>query len=455
MSSSSTRRALATVVTLVVAVVMATLSSVQPASAAPAAPSGLTPNSVSVSGLPVLQWNRVSGATAYEAQVATSDTFNTLIWSTSTYNRRVTPNLQLPGGTIHWRVRAVGSDGHQPVGRGVVHPSGTRGARAAGTRRRRGARLARRSPRSSRGRRSTARCSTPSRSAPTRSSWTPPATRPIPPRHRRTSCPTPSWRPSTTGASRPTLGSGVVTQWSHVRSYTIGGLAKPVLESPADSSATNLVDVVLDWEPVMGAKTYNLQISTDQNFNTIEHQPHSIMSTRYSPPATLDNDQYYWRVSPVDSAGNTLDWVDVDVWEFRRHWPDQPDLEYPAHNALVGDPFFYQWTPVRNASSYRLEVSPQPTSARTRCRHVHHGEHHVHTHGPGRLLPAVPGHLLLAGHRAMDGPPAGVVPDAISADVYRFTYNPTIVALSSPCDGPSVEIPTLRWQPMPGPPSTR
>ena len=271
MSSSSTRRALATVVTLVVAVVMATLSSVQPASAAPAAPSGLTPNSVSVSGLPVLQWNRVSGATAYEAQVATSDTFNTLIWSTSTYNRRVTPNLQMPGGTIHWRVRAVGPTGTSPW----AEASYTRQALAG---------PAPQAPADGE--------VLDSPQEPALLSWSPlngavqytlevgtdpqfvDSSRYTAYATQASSYVVPDpvvateyyWR------VKASLGSGVVTQWSPVRSYTIGGLAKPVLESPADSSATNVVDVVLDWEPVMGAKTYNLQISTDQNFNTIEHQ---------------------------------------------------------------------------------------------------------------------------------------------------------------------------------------
>ena len=61
----------------------------------------------------------------------------------------------------------------------------------------------------------------------------------------------------------------------------------------------------------------------------------------------------------MDVEGNTLDWADVDVWEFRRHWPDQPSLQYPADNATVGNPFFFQWTPVRNASAYRLRDQHQ------------------------------------------------------------------------------------------------
>ncbi len=249
---------------------------------------------------------------------------------------------------------------------------------------------------------------------------------------------------------RASLGTGVVTNWSTVRGYTVGGLEKPVLESPADSSATNIVDVVLDWEPVMGAKTYNLQISTDQNFNTVDHTRVGVMGTRYSPPTTLNNDQYYWRVSPVDSAGNTLDWQDVDVWQFRRHWPSQPALEWPQHNATVGDPFFYQWTPVRNASSYRLEVS---TAADFSDNSMYDTCTTVNTAYTPRIgTDCFPQALGTYYWRviALDSPHSpAVVSDAISAEVRRFTYSPGVVELTAPANGASVEVPTLHWQPMP------
>jgi hypothetical protein len=447
-SSSTRRRALATVVTLVVAVLAAMLSTVPSASAAPAAPSGLTPSGSTVNGLPVLQWNRVSGATAYDVQVATSDTFNNLVWSTATYNRRATPNVQVPGGAVHWRVRAVGPTGTGPWANAAY----TRQALAGPAPQAPADGEVLESPQE-----------------PALLSWSPlngavsytlevgtdpqfvDSTRYVSYTTQAASYVVPDpvvateyyWR------VKASLGSGVVTQWSTVRTYTVGGLAKPVLESPADSSATNVVDVVLDWEPVMGAKTYNLQISTDQNFNTVEHQLTGIMGTRYSPTSTLNNDQYYWRVSPVDSAGNTLAWTDVDVWEFRRHWPDQPSLEYPVHNSQPSNPFFYQWTPVRNASSYKLEVSTSPDfnpgAMLGTCFTVNT------TFTPteaGNCFPQALGTYYWR-VTALDGP-VGVVSDAISAEVRRFTYNPSLVSLSSPVDGASVELPTLRWQPTAG-----
>ena len=448
MSSSSTRRrALATVVTLVVAVLAAMLSTVQPASAAPAAPGGLTPNSVSVSGLPVLQWNRVSGATAYDVQVATNDSFNSLVWSTATYNRRAVPNIQMPGGSIHWRVRAVGATGTGPWATATYAREALAGPSPLG----------------------------PADGAvldppeePALLSWTPRngavsytlevGTDPqFVDSSRYTAyatqassyvVPDPVVATAYYWRVKASLGSGVVTNWSPVNNYSMAGLAKPVLQSPVDSSSTNVVDVVLDWEPVMGARTYNLQISTDQNFNTIDHVRHGIISTRYSPAQTLNNDQYYWRVTPVDGAGNTLDWSDVDVWQFRRHWPHQPVLEHPAENAMVGDPFFYQWTPVPHASSYKLEISTAPDfqgASLAACTTVHT------TFTPqmsGNCFPQSQGTYYWR-VTAYDGT-VGVVSDAISAQVRRFTYDPSVVALVSPSNGAPVEVPTLRWQATPG-----
>jgi hypothetical protein len=175
-----------------------------------------------------------------------------LLWSTTTANRRATPNRQLPGGSIHWRVRAKGDSGTSAW----AEAGFTRQALAG-----------------------------PSPLGPADGAVLDPPEEPA----------LISWQPVngatqytlevgtdpqfvdsslsksyTTQASsyvvpdpvvateyywrvKASLGTGVVTNWSTVRGYTVGGLEKPVLESPADSSATNVVDVVLDWEPVMGA----------------------------------------------------------------------------------------------------------------------------------------------------------------------------------------------------------
>ena len=82
-----------------------------PASAAPGAPGGLSPAYTAVNATPVLQWDRVAGATSYRVEVDDSSDFASQLYSTTTVNRRVVPSRQLPVGEIYWRVRAIDGTG--------------------------------------------------------------------------------------------------------------------------------------------------------------------------------------------------------------------------------------------------------------------------------------------------------------------------------------------------------
>ena len=137
--------------------------------------------------------------------------------------------------------------------------------------------------------------------------------------------------------------------------------------------------MVLDWEPIKGAKSYQIQISTDPCSRAT---PSSTRWPRCTAPATrrpktLNNDQYFWRIRPTDAAGFQPDWSSRPVWRFKRTWPDQPTLLYPENNATnVQNPFYFQWTPVKHASSYVVQISsgarfptpaPFPRAAARRC----------------------------------------------------------------------------------------
>jgi large repetitive protein len=441
------------IISFAFALVIAVLSVASPVRAAVAAPGGLAPDGVSQGGIPVLSWNRVPGATSYRVEISRSSTFDTSLWTLSnTTNRQATPRVRIPKGTSYWRVRAVDSQG-------VNSPWAT------------------------------ASFITNDLAGPTLLSPQPGANlvQPVEPALL-------SWAPmrgatnytvqvgkdpnftdaalyksySTRSASyvvpdpavatdyywrvQATLANDVVTQWSDVRDYKINGLTTPVLESPANSPDTDVLDVVLDWEPVPGAKTYNLQISTDQEFNTLvpgNNTITGIAGTRYSPPTTLANDQYYWRVTPVDAADNKLDWDNVDTWTFRRHWPDQPQLEYPADQDTVGDPFFYQWTPVQLASDYRLELSRTQdfnqadivdTCFTVNTTFVPIDRNDCQPDAGGTYYWRV---------LAEDGPER-INTDKVLAEVNRFTYDPDRAQLLSPLSGAAVEVPTLRWAPVAG-----
>ena len=113
---------------------------------------------------------------------------------------------------------------------------------------------------------------------------------------------------------------------------------------------------MLDWEPRIGAATYELRIDTDRNFLTVDHTATAITGTRYSPPTTLPNDDFYWQVRPVNANGQAAPWPDT-AWRFTRAWPDQPRPVYPIGAPAAAAPLFYEWEPIERASKYIIHVT--------------------------------------------------------------------------------------------------
>lgn len=373
-------------------------------------PSGL---SATAGRAPVLSWTRVSGASSYDVEVSKAADFSgTALVKVTTVNDQYVPTVQLPTGQVWYRVRAkVGS--------------------------------------------TTSDWSTASLDLTTEAAPTP--VRPVDGAHfSAPEAPTFSWQPvpgatsytvqtsrdplfvdptlvaentqKTTAAyliSYPTvgtyywrvraeLGTGYATGWSTPTAYDIVGLPDARLTAPEDSFAPKVVDVVLDWEPVPGAASYQLQVSTDESFLTTVTSVAKLTSTRYSPPTTLNNDEYYWRVRPVDASGNAAPWP-ATPWHFRRAWPDQPTLVYPLGAADASRPLFFQWDAIERASKYTLFLydanGAEVCSATT-----------VYTTlpAPADCLPKASGTYQWK-VRATDDP-SGVVTDLIGAQTGVFTY---------------------------------
>ena len=90
--------------------------------------------------------------------------------------------------------------------------------------------------------------------------------------------------------------AGIVSVPSVASRFVIKPLAAPTLIYPPNDVNLPVEDVVMDWAPVPGAKSYDLQVATDSGFNTITESRSNIQSTRYSPITTL-------RQQPVLVAG--------------------------------------------------------------------------------------------------------------------------------------------------------
>ena len=62
---------------------------------------------------PTFKWNAANGATYYQIQVATNDTFTPLLWEQTSYDLSLTPISPLPNGLLYWRVRGADADGRK------------------------------------------------------------------------------------------------------------------------------------------------------------------------------------------------------------------------------------------------------------------------------------------------------------------------------------------------------
>lgn len=461
-----------------VAAVVATLLAlstlaVPTAAALPAEPTGLTPGSgATVDASPVLTWDRSPDATSYDVEVSARSDFTTKLYTVTTVNRRATPTSQLPMTDIYWRVRAKSSTGNS----GWTAASFLR-SRLAG----------------------------PVIQAPSDGDLLQPPDEPVVLRWNPVAGasgytveidrgPDPDWVGTVSGTTTTTsytpgplaggswswrvtatLGTGQLTFASQERAFSVGELGNVDVTLPAEGQ--DLEDVVLDWTPVPGAVRYDVRVSTDEQFavsTIIDDQ--TVSSTRYSPAETYDVGAYWWQVRAVDALGAAKDWGSVSKHTFTRSWDNRPtapghgsdpnpdpDLDgaprlvYPANNAataVTGD-LYYQWTPVRHAAKYQLEVSTDEAFSPGRfwtCTTSHT------TFTPEKVkttacLPQLNGQLWWR-VKAIDGP-AGV--NGFYSAKGTFRYSRDQVSIVSPAGGFSVNqpalvngVPTMKWEPVAG-----
>ena len=457
------------VVCLVVAAGLSQLTT-GPASAAPAPPSGLHDDGAAI---PTLTWDRVSTATKYVVQGSESSSFSPTIFNVQTVNNSYTPVRVLNEGTLHWRVQAVDGTGSsafvedQATVGDLVPPTGL--------------------------------TVTPS----TGSKILPPVTPPVVHWDAvqgatsydvevdaegdgvggivKTGIKTTTYVwPDPQGVGEQTLpesffarvrahfDNSLQTDWTDYVQYDVNQL-DPVTSASCDPGllcaptpgdpptvrpSVSVQDVVFTWEPVQGAKQYEIWVARDQDFNN-QVERKTIIATRYSPSITYDNDNYFWKVRPINAAGQPAPWPTVPS-EFQRVWPDRPTAVWPPDSTSpVGDDFYYQWTPVQHASKYQLDVGTDPnfTPNTYKTCFTASTTYAAGYKGTDACMP-VQGAVRYWRVRAVDDPQGveGIYSDAdpVAPDnqAYKVVYSAGVVNRLSPANGDlDVAVPTLRWSP--------
>jgi hypothetical protein len=261
-------------------------------------------------------------------------------------------------------------------------------------------------------------------------------------------------------------GSGLNSPASEERRFVVSPLAAPTITSPPDDATINLQDVVLDWTPVPGAVSYDLQVSTEADFSqgsALTDDRTGILGTRYSPAVTYDNKSYFWRVRAIDMSGQATPWT-AARFSFTRNWPDRPTAVYPAAAGAeeVPAPLYFQWSPIPHASEYEFQLGTQANftvgtfeSCRVAGTTFTPGMFAVNTTGilapPRNNEDCIPqaGEINYWRVRGLDRPftKSGDIPgvQGLFSETQAFTYAPRSVTNMSPRNGAIVDVPTLTW----------
>jgi hypothetical protein len=274
------------------------------------------------------------------------------------------------------------------------------------------------------------------------------------------------------------VSGAVVSPWSDARPYSIKWPVKPVLLAPG---ATPVTDVVFSWTPVNGAVKYQLQVSPNQDFANNKILDVITTGPRYSPPTTLDNGSYYWRVRAYDTTtvndakANPGEWSSkietspgqlVDAL-FHREWQVAPTLLSPADADYGVTTPTFSWTPVPYATYYEVDMSTDSafsssTSVFTcSTNQTTFTPYQVDTNVQGSQQPTYPsttcetgltmppvGAVVYWRVRAIDAP-KGVQGIYSQVRSFQLLHQQDVTPVS-PANFATVTAPLLTWQPVPG-----
>ncbi len=74
------------------------------------------------------------------------------------------------------------------------------------------------------------------------------------------------------------------------------------LVSPPDHTAEQPLELLFDWDPVSGATFYDLEISTNPEFSSIDFSAYNLTSTEFTQSGLEETTAYFWRVTAKDNG---------------------------------------------------------------------------------------------------------------------------------------------------------
>jgi hypothetical protein len=412
----------------------------------------VSPTGDAASGEPVLRWSPAEGATGYRVQIGTTSTFDDLRYDVLTAATSATPTVDLQPGTYHWRVAAEWFDAKGPWVSSTFTKTPSLGAPTllspddgvvvAGFAAAR-APLLSWSPVPGAWSYEMQFSFAPSMSDSfgalrASTSWVPDFDtlgRPV------------YWRVRARGRNGDTTGP-----WSPIRSFETSLGGAPTGLSPVDGASVR--DLNLDWDPIPGVARYVVQIAPGPVPDWDASEARQIVTTatrvQVEDPNAPIPATWVWRVRARDQHGDEGPWSPSRT--VTRVLAPAPSLTTPDDGASVGNNPSLAWTAVVRAGFYEIEVSPDPGFGS--------GVATYHASEPAFDIPTseIEPEVMVRGAtyhwrvRGIDNPPEQLFAMSRPASPWSatgtFVYEPAISTLISPADGATVDVPTLRWQPV-------
>ena len=128
----------------------------------------------------------------------------------------------------------------------------------------------------------------------------------------------------------------------------------PLLVEPVDGA--NVTIPSLEWLPVEGAASYQVDISADETFNSVDHT-FKTANSRLTPKRAIANGTLYWRVRQVTADGSMGE--SSQTWQFVKDIPP-PQLVAPADGSTIILPVL-EWEPSQGAVAYQVDLATDST----------------------------------------------------------------------------------------------
>ena len=231
-------------------------------------------------------------------------------------------------------------------------------------------------------------------------------------------------------------------EWTLAWTFTVTPptTTAPMLTSPTSGSVLATNTPVFTWNPVSGGDHYQIQIDNNDTF-TSPAQDETLAAgvLTYTASPLPDGGKFYWRVRALNSAGVAGAWS--SAWTFTLQQIAAPVLVSPPNPMTTTDttPAF-TWNTVAGAASYQIQIGTTSSFATI-----------VHQDSAGSNFYTIPGPLPDGRYywrvRALTG--AGVAGKWSAAWVVTIdTTGPLMPVLVTPANnaGTPDTTPTFTWK---------